>query len=178
MNHELIETKNKKEEILAKIKEASIDKALLFCNKKRDIEGLAKSLEEAGYKAFALYNGLEEDSIKEVVKTFNRSKKIFIVCSDSVAKKQAFKKVAFVIGTDLPTRANRLQDIERVMTGKKPEPKVVKSQPEVAEKASEKKSEPVKKATPAKPATPNKGSFGGNIPEFLKIDVSHLIKGA
>lgn len=197
MKHELIQTISKKEDILAKIADAKIEKALLFCNKKRDIESLTKTLNENEYKAFSLYNGVEEDAQAEILKTFNKDKKVFIVCSDSIAKKVGITGLDFVIGTELPTRANdyrtrlsylnengqgftfhngndedKLKEINRVMDVKKEEPTTeTKAKPAPAKKPAT-----AKKTAPAKKATAAAGGFGGHIPEFLKIDVSYLIK--
>ena len=66
----------------------------------------------------------------------------------------------------------------------KPGPKpVAKPAPKPAAKAAAKpaakadKAEPRKRNTPNKPASAFKGGFGSNIPEFLKVEVAHLIKG-
>lgn len=204
MKHELIETTTKKEDILTTLKENSIDKAILFCNKKRDIEAFVKLFKDNEYKAVALYNGLEDEVIAETVKTFNRGKKILLVCSDSVAKKVKLSQVNFIIGTELPTRANdykvrlsymheeegkaitfhngedadKLSEIDRVMSGKKAEkkPEQVKSKPAVAKETKKNTSAPSTSSGSRDNKKEKSSCFGGHIPAFLNIDISHLLK--
>lgn len=195
IKNELLEInlKNKKEEIINKIKELSISKALIFSNKKRDIEAINKALNEAGLKSSPLYNGMEDEVKEEAVKFFNENKDAFLVCSDSVAKKVNLNKIDYIIGSELPTRANdykirlsylgekgmgitfhsgededKIAEVNKVMN-KKSEKSVKNEKVEKSEKVT-----PAKKTTVAKTSN----SFGGHIPEFLQIDISYLLDKA
>jgi superfamily II DNA/RNA helicase len=105
--HEIIEYTNKNETLSKIIKDNGIKKALIFCNKKQDIEKISLFFnDELKLKTFGIYNGVDEDFKTECVKKFNTNKNIFLACSDSIAKKIIFKeKVDFFIATELPTRA-------------------------------------------------------------------------
>jgi len=195
MNHELIETNNKKDELLNIINSKKIDKALIFCNKKREIEATVTTLTEQGFKAFSLYNGMEDADKDEVVANFNSEDKVFIACSDSVAKKVKLEGVNFIIGEDLPTRVNdyktrlsylgengigftmhngedtkKIEDINRFINSKKEKVETI----EKANIKAENKTNTENKSVSKKESK----TFEGHIPAFLQIDLSNILNKA
>jgi superfamily II DNA/RNA helicase len=79
--------------------------AFIFCNRKRDVALLAKSLIKHGFNAGALHGDMEQSDRTETLDKFRRSEISFLVCSDVAARGLDIDAVSHVFNFDVPFNA-------------------------------------------------------------------------
>ncbi|KRG58208.1 DEAD/DEAH box helicase [Stenotrophomonas koreensis] len=79
------------------------ESAVVFCNTRKDVDEVARSLQEFGFSALALHGELEQRDREEVlVRLSNRSCNV-LVASDVAARGLDVEELAAVINYELPT---------------------------------------------------------------------------
>ncbi len=79
--------------------------AFIFCNRKRDVATLAKSLAKHGFNAAALHGDMEQSDRTETLDKFRRNEVAFLVCSDVAARGLDIDAVSHVFNFDVPFNA-------------------------------------------------------------------------
>lgn len=79
--------------------------AFIFCNRKRDVATLAKSLVKHGFNAAALHGDMEQSDRTETLDKFRRNEVAFLVCSDVAARGLDIDAVSHVFNFDVPFNA-------------------------------------------------------------------------
>jgi superfamily II DNA/RNA helicase len=85
--------------------EAALTNAIIFCNRKRDVATLARSLERHGFNAGALHGDMDQKSRMETLDRFRTGKLSFLVASDVAARGLDIPAVSHVLNFDVPTHA-------------------------------------------------------------------------
>ncbi|WP_248306156.1 DEAD/DEAH box helicase [Devosia oryzisoli] len=79
--------------------------AIIFCNRKRDVATLARSLERHGYSAGALHGDMDQKSRMETLDAFKTDKLTLLVASDVAARGLDIPAVSHVFNFDVPVHA-------------------------------------------------------------------------
>ena len=79
--------------------------AIIFCNRKRDVATLARSLQRHGFSAGALHGDMDQKSRMETLDAFKTDKLTLLVASDVAARGLDIPAVSHVFNFDVPTHA-------------------------------------------------------------------------
>ena len=98
----------RKREILRKLIEREQPKnAIIFCNRKRDVDVVYKSLERHGYNTAARLHGDMVQSVRmETLSKFKSGDVTLLVCSDVAARGLDIPAMSHVFNFDVPTHAD------------------------------------------------------------------------
>lgn len=100
-------TPKSKRNILHKlIEKHNITQALIFCNRKRDVTDLCRSLQKSGYDAGALHGDIPQHLRTETLEKFKGGEIGILVCSDVAARGLDIADLPFVINYDAPIHAD------------------------------------------------------------------------
>ena len=84
---------------------ADFKNAIIFCNRKRDVALLHKSLQKHGFNAGALHGDLDQRARTASLDAFKSGEVALIVCSDVAARGLDIPDVSHVFNFDVPTHA-------------------------------------------------------------------------
>lgn len=107
----LVKSSNKpadKRAVLRDLIRAAGDKltnAIIFCNRKRDVATLQRSLERHGFNAGALHGDMDQKSRMETLDRFKNDKLTLLIASDVAARGLDIPAVSHVFNFDVPTHA-------------------------------------------------------------------------
>jgi len=87
------------------IKAQKIENALVFCNRKRDVEILNKSLKKHGFKSAALHGDMSQPERYSILNQFKLGEFPILVASDVAARGLDLPNVSHVFNFDVPTQA-------------------------------------------------------------------------
>ena len=79
--------------------------AIIFCNRKRDVATLAKSLERHGFSAGSLHGDMDQKSRTETLDAFKNNRLTLLVASDVAARGLDIPAVSHVFNFDVPVHA-------------------------------------------------------------------------
>tara|TARA_R100000365_G_scaffold3113_1_gene9733 strand:- start:2148 stop:2993 length:846 start_codon:yes stop_codon:yes gene_type:complete len=79
--------------------------AIIFCNRKRDVATVARSLERHGFDAGALHGDMDQKSRTETLDSFRAGSLAILVASDVAARGLDIPAVSHVFNFDVPTHA-------------------------------------------------------------------------
>jgi superfamily II DNA/RNA helicase len=79
--------------------------AIIFCNRKRDVATLARSLERHGFSAGALHGDMDQKSRTETLDAFKGNRLTLLVASDVAARGLDIPAVSHVFNFDVPVHA-------------------------------------------------------------------------
>lgn len=82
-----------------------VQNALIFCNRKRDVGILHRSLERHNFKAGALHGDMDQYSRTETLEKFKAGEFSILVCSDVAARGLDIASMSHVFNFDVPTHA-------------------------------------------------------------------------
>ena len=85
--------------------EENLKNAIIFCNRKRDVATLARSLEKHGFSAAGLHGDMDQKSRMETLDAFKTDKLQLLVASDVAARGLDIPAVSHVFNFDVPTHA-------------------------------------------------------------------------
>ncbi|MCR9072781.1 MAG: DEAD/DEAH box helicase [Alphaproteobacteria bacterium] len=95
-----------KRDILRKIiNRENVESALIFCNRKRDIGVLHRSLVRHGFDAVQLHGDMTQPARMETLKKFKNNEARMVVCSDVAARGLDIKGLSHVFNFDVPSNA-------------------------------------------------------------------------
>jgi superfamily II DNA/RNA helicase len=103
----LVKVGSKPEEKRAALRELirgqdSLTNAIIFCNRKRDVATLARSLQRHGFSAGALHGDMDQKSRMETLDAFKTNKLTLLVASDVAARGLDIPAVSHVFNFDVP----------------------------------------------------------------------------
>lgn len=99
------ETKQKRELLRALLDKESITNAVIFCNRKRDIGVLHRSLLKHGYDAVELHGDLPQTARTETLSKFKNGDFKLLIASDVAARGLDIEGLSHVFNFDVPTNA-------------------------------------------------------------------------
>ena len=97
--------KEKREALRKLIDSEDVRNALIFCNRKRDVGILARSLVRRGYDAAMLHGDMAQSARTEVLDRFKRREIKLLVCSDVAARGLDIQDMSHVFNFDVPANA-------------------------------------------------------------------------
>src|SRR5271166_6169944 len=84
---------------------ADFKNAIIFCNRKRDVAILHKSLQKHGFNAGVLHGDMDQRARTASLDAFKAGEVTLIVCSDVAARGLDIPDVSHVLNFDVPTHA-------------------------------------------------------------------------
>ncbi|MCC6471318.1 MAG: DEAD/DEAH box helicase, partial [Alphaproteobacteria bacterium] len=95
----------KREALRRLIRAEQVKNALIFCNRKRDVDILVKSLVRHGLNAAGLHGDMAQSHRTETLERFKREEITFLVCSDVAARGLDISDLSHVFNFDVPIHA-------------------------------------------------------------------------
>ena len=96
----------KREMLREMIKTGNVKNAIIFCNRKRDVAVLHKSLAKHGFNAGALHGDMDQKSRTETLDKFRSGEIMLLAASDVAARGLDIPDVSHVFNFDLPWAAD------------------------------------------------------------------------
>ncbi len=85
--------------------EENLKNAIIFCNRKRDVATLARSLQRHGFSAGGLHGDMDQKARMETLDAFKSDKLQLLIASDVAARGLDIPAVSHVFNFDVPTHA-------------------------------------------------------------------------
>jgi len=104
----MLESRNdwlKREALRMLLKKDNVRNAFIFCNRKRDVALLHKSLVKHGFNAGALHGDMEQSERTATLDKFRHNEIALLVCSDVAARGLDIDAVSHVFNFDVPFNA-------------------------------------------------------------------------
>ena len=101
----VVEAREKRETLRRLIRSEDVKNALIFCNRKRDVDILYKSLKRHGFDAAALHGDMPQPKRTETLERFKRGEVRLLVASDVAARGLDIKGMSHVFCFDVPVHA-------------------------------------------------------------------------
>ena len=98
----VIDQREKREALRRIIKQETVETAIIFCNRKRDVDILDKSLRKHGFNAAGLHGDMDQASRTETLERFKDGKINFLVASDVAARGLDIDDLPVVFNFDVP----------------------------------------------------------------------------
>ena len=98
----VVQPEQKREALRRLIRSENVTNALIFCNRKRDVEILYKSLTKHGFDAVRLHGDMSQPARTETLDKFKRNEVRLMVCSDVAARGLDIKGLSHVFNFDVP----------------------------------------------------------------------------
>ncbi len=100
-----VDKRDKRKALRTMLEREEVRSALIFCNRKRDVGILHRSLERHGYSAACLHGDLPQPKRMETLQAFKNGEARLLVCSDVAARGLDISDVSHVVNFDVPTHA-------------------------------------------------------------------------
>lgn len=97
--------KDKRAVLRSLLNSETVDSALIFCNRKRDIGVLHRSLQRHGFDAVQLHGDMSQPARTETLQKFKNGEARMVVCSDVAARGLDIKGLSHVFNFDVPSHA-------------------------------------------------------------------------
>ncbi|NBC31083.1 MAG: DEAD/DEAH box helicase [Alphaproteobacteria bacterium] len=94
---------DKREALRQLLNQEDVRNALIFCNRKRDVSIVYRSLAKHGFNAAQLHGDLPQSTRTETLESFKRGDTKILVCSDVAARGLDISELSHVFNFDVPT---------------------------------------------------------------------------
>ena len=101
----VVETRDKREALRRLIASEDVNNALIFCNRKRDVDILYRSLTRHGFEAAALHGDMPQPKRTETLERFKAGEIRLLVASDVAARGLDIQGLSHVFNFDVPHHA-------------------------------------------------------------------------
>lgn len=98
-------TKQKRAALRVLLNQETVESAFIFCNRKRDVGIVARSLQKHGYSAASLHGDMPQYKRTETLEKFRSNDVNLLVCSDVAARGIDVQNVSHVFNFDVPMNA-------------------------------------------------------------------------
>ena len=98
--------RQKRETLLKIIEQENVGNAFIFCNRKRDIDGLTSWLKNKGYQVAAMHGDMDQSQRTETLKRFKNDEIRLLICSDVAARGIDVLGLSHVFNVDIPRNAD------------------------------------------------------------------------
>ncbi len=88
------------------VRESAVKNAIVFCNRKRDVDVVAKSLQKHGFSAAALHGDLDQSVRTRTLDAFRNGEIQLLVASDVAARGLDIPLVSHIFNFDVPFHAD------------------------------------------------------------------------
>jgi superfamily II DNA/RNA helicase len=102
----LVPARHKFQVLRRLIETQEVGKALIFCNRKREVASLRRQLERAGLNVRDIHGDLEQSQRTQALDAFKRGEIDFLVATDVAARGLDIVSLPCVINYDVPTHAD------------------------------------------------------------------------
>lgn len=99
-------SRQKRETLLEIIEQENVGNAFVFCNRKKDIDGLAKWLKDKGYDVAALHGDMNQSERTKTLARLKDGEIRLLVCSDVAARGIDIQGLSHVFNFDVPMNAD------------------------------------------------------------------------
>jgi superfamily II DNA/RNA helicase len=96
----------KREALRRLVREQDVKNAIVFCNRKRDVDIVAKSLQKHGFSAAALHGDLDQSVRTRTLDSFRAGEIRLLVASDVAARGLDIPAVSHIFNFDVPFQAD------------------------------------------------------------------------
>ncbi|HUX80104.1 MAG TPA: DEAD/DEAH box helicase [Alphaproteobacteria bacterium] len=96
--------KDKREALRALLKRQELHQAIIFCNRKREVDVVFNSMRKHGFKAGALHGDFSQAARNETLKAFKEGTIDFLIASDVAARGLDVEDLQCVINFHVPTK--------------------------------------------------------------------------
>ena len=100
-----VQEMDKREALRRLIRREDVQNALIFCNRKRDVDILYKSLKKHGFSVGALHGDMDQSSRFATLNAFKANEIRLLVCSDVAARGLDIGGLSHVFNFDVPFHA-------------------------------------------------------------------------
>jgi superfamily II DNA/RNA helicase len=101
----VVESKKKRDVLRSLIKSESVENALIFCNRKKDVDTLDKSLRKHGLSSAALHGDMSQPARTETLQAFKDGKVTLLVATDVAGRGLDIQGLSHVFNFDVPMHA-------------------------------------------------------------------------
>jgi superfamily II DNA/RNA helicase len=101
----MVRTADKREALRRILRAKDVHNAFIFCNRKKDVDILFKSLEKHGFSTVALHGDMPQSKRNDMLAKFKANEAELLVCSDVAARGLDISDVSHVINFDVPVNA-------------------------------------------------------------------------
>jgi len=101
----MVRAEDKREALRRILRAHNIHNAFIFCNRKKDVDILFKSLEKHGFSVVALHGDMPQSKRNDMLAKFKANEAELLVCSDVAARGLDISDVGHVINFDVPVHA-------------------------------------------------------------------------
>lgn len=101
----LVHEEDKRKALRHLLRTEDVKNAFIFCNRKRDVAILQKSLESHGFNAGALHGDMVQSKRMETLEAFKKGEITLLVCSDVAARGLDVQGLSHVFNFDVPVSA-------------------------------------------------------------------------
>ncbi len=101
----VVGSRQKRETLRALLKGEDVTNAFIFCNRKRDVSVLYRSLQRHEFSAGQLHGDMPQSTRTETLEAFRSGEIKLLVCSDVAARGLDIADVSHVFNYDVPTHA-------------------------------------------------------------------------
>ena len=102
----LVRPGDKDRMLLTLLRSHPVKNALIFCNRKRDVDAVAKSLKGRGFNALALHGDMQQRYRMQTLEKFKNNETKLLVCSDVAARGLDIQGLSHVFLYDVPIHAD------------------------------------------------------------------------
>ena len=101
----IVDERDKRESLRRLIRSEDVKNALIFCNRKRDVDILYRSLKKHGFSVAALHGDMDQASRTETLEAFKNDQMKLLVASDVAARGLDIDDLSHVFNFDVPMHA-------------------------------------------------------------------------
>ena len=101
----MVDEMDKREMLRGLIRSEDVKNAIIFCNRKRDVDILFKSLQKHGFDAVALHGDMAQAKRTETLEKFRANQVRLLVASDVAARGLDIQGLSHVFNFDVPIHA-------------------------------------------------------------------------
>jgi superfamily II DNA/RNA helicase len=101
----VVDTMDKRETLRRLLRHEDVKNALIFCNRKRDVDILYRSLAKHGFDVAALHGDMSQPKRTETLERFKNEEVRLLVCSDVAARGLDIQGLSHVFNFDVPHHA-------------------------------------------------------------------------
>ncbi|MDP1670576.1 MAG: DEAD/DEAH box helicase, partial [Alphaproteobacteria bacterium] len=98
----MVDARGKRKALRSLLRSEPVANAIIFCNRKRDVDMLFRSLKEHGFSVGALHGDMEQRHRLQVLEQFKTDEIQLLVASDVAARGLDIPKVSHVFNFDVP----------------------------------------------------------------------------
>ena len=100
-----VSPRDKQKALMALLRSEDVRNALIFCNRKRDVDTLFRSLKKHGFNTAALHGDMHQGVRTRTLDEFREGKISLLVCSDVAARGLDIADLSHVFNYDVPMHA-------------------------------------------------------------------------